>query len=95
MDHHAAVQVRVARGIRHFHAGEPVFQPQEVVRVGEIGEEMPIFGIELRIPVIADFQNFVLHPEGVRIVLPERPLGNFYGPAAEVGAVEEGDPAFC
>ncbi len=60
---------------------------------GLLIEEMPEFPVELLVPVIGHLEDAVLDPEGVLVVQAGFVLGELRGPALEVPAVEQADPA--
>lgn len=92
VNHDAAVEVHVAGGIGHHFPDEFIFETEEVVGVGEVGEEVAEFAIELRVFVILAFEDAVFDAEGVEGVFAEGVFCDFGSPAAEVLAIEKGDP---
>lgn len=95
VNHDAAVEVHVAGSIGHYFSDELIFETEEVVGVGEVGEEMAEFFVELRVFVILAFEDAVFDSEGVEGVFAERMFRDFGSPAGEVLSVEEGNPLGC
>ena len=93
MDHYAAVKVHVAGGVGEHFAHKTILHAENIVGVGEIGEEVTITTFEGAIFVVVHFENTVLNSESVAVVRAEGFTGNFDGPAVEVFAVKEGDPS--
>ena len=92
MDHDAAVEVHVGWGVGHHGVGEAVFEAEDVMGIGQVGEEVAEVAVELLVAVVGDLENAVFDAEGVGVVVSEGTFGDFDGPAGEVLAIEEGDP---
>lgn len=92
VEHDAAVEVHVLRGVGHHLPGETILHPQDVTRIREVGEKMPILLVELRIAIIGHLDHAVLDPEGIGVILAEGMLGDLGRPPRQVLAVEQGVP---
>jgi hypothetical protein len=92
VDHHPAVEVHVMRGVRHHFTGETVFHPQDVVRVGDVGEKVAVLLVEFFVAVVGDLDDPVLDGKGVRKIFPERVVADLRRPPGEILAIEKRDP---
>jgi len=92
VDHDAGVEVHVVGGVGHHFADESIFESEEVVGVGVVGEEVAEFFVESRVFIVLAFEDAVFDAEGVVGVFAEGVFGDFWGPSGEVFAIEEGDP---
>ena len=92
MNHDTAIEIHIARGIGHFLPIEPILHAQDVMRVGNIGVEMSEFSVELRILIVASFENAIFDVEGIVRVFARGRADDFRRPAAQIFAVEKRHP---
>ena len=92
MDHHAAVEVHVGRGIGHLFPFEAVLHAEDVMGIGDVRVEVAELLVEFPVAAVGDLDDAVLHGEGVCEILPERMVADFRRPAGEILAIEKRDP---
>lgn len=92
VQHHAAVEVHILRRIGHHRAGEAILHAQDVMRVGQVGEEVSVLLVKLLVAIVAHLQDTVFDAKRVREILPQRPLRDLDRPPGQILAIEERNP---
>ncbi len=93
VQHDAAVAFRPAGGIFHPVSGQFVLEPQDVMGVGDVGEEVTELHIEGFVSLVVRSDLPVFDAKGIAKILSWLVTGDLHRPAGEIVAIEEADPA--
>ena len=93
VDHDTAVLEGPLRAALALVADEPILDPQPIVRILVLGEQVAELVVELGILIIGDLEDAVFDAERIAIIVARVIALDLGLPALEVLAVEERNPA--